>query len=485
MIMSLSILYILPEILLALGVIVVMFSGLFLHGKIRNINYIFFQVFTLLALIATFAKEYLIQTSGSVFEGQVVFSGFAYTLQLVILVLAVFVALYSRDYVKDRKISDGDFYTLLMLCVLGAMVLTAAHSLVTIYVGLELLSLPMYALIAIYRDSGKGLEAAIKYFVLGAIASALLLFGMSFVYGMTGKLDITEIANVLAQGNFAGLQQQFLLVCLVMMIATFLFKLGAFPFHMWLPDVYQGAPNAVANIVATIPKVAAFAMLVNILFVGFPSLKDSWIYLFRIIGILSIFFGSLVALSQTNVKRLLGYSTVSQIGFVLLATTLNPQGYALTAASFYVIVYVFTTLAVFGVLTTISVGGYEVQDLNDLKGFNTKDSWLAFILLIVLFSMAGIPPFGGFIAKLFVVMGLINDGNYFLACFVLFMAVIASFYYVRVIKTMYFDDPDNDETVKPPLTSLIALSINGLVLLFLGIMPMLLLGVLTQVTNVI
>ncbi|AVC43572.1 NADH-quinone oxidoreductase subunit N [Francisella tularensis subsp. novicida] len=483
--MSLSILYILPEILLALGVIVVMFSGLFLHGKIRNINYIFFQVFTLLALIATFAKEYLIQTTGSVFKGQVVFSGFAYTLQLVILVLAVFVALYSRDYVKDRKISDGDFYTLLMLCVLGAMVLIAAHSLVTIYVGLELLSLPMYALIAIYRDSGKGLEAAIKYFVLGAIASALLLFGMSFVYGMTGKLDITEIANVLAHGNFAGLQQQFLLVCLVMMIATFLFKLGAFPFHMWLPDVYQGAPNAVANIVATIPKVAAFAMLVNILFVGFPSLKDSWIYLFRIIGILSIFFGSLVALSQTNVKRLLGYSTVSQIGFVLLATTLNPQGYALTAASFYVIVYVFTTLAVFGVLTTISVGGYEVQDLNNLKGFNTKDSWLAFILLIVLFSMAGIPPFGGFIAKLFVVMGLINDGNYFLACFVLFMAVIASFYYVRVIKTMYFDDPDNDETVKPPLTSLIALSINGLVLLFLGIMPMLLLGVLTQVTNVI
>ncbi|ALB02220.1 NADH-quinone oxidoreductase subunit N [Francisella persica ATCC VR-331] len=483
--MSLSILYILPEILLAIGVIAVIFSGLFLHGKIRNINYIFFQVFTLLALVATFAKEYLIQTSGSVFEGQVVFSGFAYTLQLVILVLAVFVALYSRDYVKDRKISDGDFYTLLMLCVLGAMVLTSAHSLVIIYVGLELLSLPMYALIAIHRDSGKGLEAAIKYFVLGAIASALLLFGMSFVYGITGKLDITEIAKVLAQADLTGLQQQFLLVCLVMMIATFLFKLGAFPFHMWLPDVYQGAPNAVANIVATIPKVAAFAMLVNILFVGFPSLKDSWIYLFRVIGILSIFFGSLVALSQTNVKRLLGYSTVSQIGFVLLATTLNLQGYALTAASFYVIVYVFTTLAVFGVITTISVGGYEVQDLSDLKGFNTKDSWLAFILLIVLFSMAGIPPFGGFIAKLFVVMGLINDGNYLLACFVLLMAVIASFYYVSVIKTMYFDEPENDQTVKPPLASLIALSVNGLVLLFLGIMPMLLLGILTQVTNVI
>ncbi|MEY8701687.1 NADH-quinone oxidoreductase subunit N [Francisella philomiragia] len=483
--MSLSILYILPEILLALGVIVVMFSGLFLHGKIKNINYIFFQVFTLLALVATFAKEYLIQNSSSVFEGQVVFSGFAYTLQLVILVLAVFVALYSREYVKDRKISDGDFYTLLMLCVLGAMVLTAAHSLVTIYIGLELLSLPMYALIAIYRDSSTGLEAAIKYFVLGAIASALLLFGMSFVYGMTGQLDITDIATALSQGNFTGLEQQFLLVCLVMMIATFLFKLGAFPFHMWLPDVYQGAPNAVANIVATIPKVAAFAMLVNILFVGFPSLKDSWIYLFRVIGILSIFFGSLVALSQTNVKRLLGYSTVSQIGFVLLATTLNPQGYALTAASFYVIVYVFTTLAAFGVLTTISVGGYEVQDLKDLKGFNTKDSWLAFILLIVLFSMAGIPPFGGFIAKLFVIMGLINDGSYVLACFVLFMAVVASFYYVRVIRTMYFDEPENNETVKPPMTSLIALSINGLVLLFLGIMPMLLLGVLSQVTNVI
>ena len=484
MIMNLSILYILPEIFLAVGVLVVMFSGLFLQGKIRNINYIFFQVFISLALIATFAKDYVLQASGLIFDGQVVFSGFAYTLQLVILVLALFVALYSREYVKDRKISDGDFYTLLMLCIMGAMVLTAAHSLVTIYVGLELLSLPLYALIAIYRDSGKGLEASIKYFVLGAIASALLLFGMSFIYGMTGQLDITDIARVLAQNSFTGIEHKFLLVCL-MMIATFLFKLGAFPFHMWLPDVYEGAPNAVANIVATIPKVAAFAMLVNILFVAFPSLKDSWIYLFRVIGILSIFFGSMVALSQTNIKRLLGYSTVSQIGFVLLATTLHPQDYALTAASFYLTVYVFTALAAFGVLTTISVGGYEVQDLKDLKGFNTKNPWLAFILLIVLFSMAGIPPFGGFIAKLFVVMGLVNNGNYALACFVVLMAVIASFYYVRIIRAMYFDELENDDTVKAPLTSLVALSVNGLVLLLLGIVPMMLLGLLSQVVNLI
>ncbi|RUS68841.1 hypothetical protein EGW08_023403, partial [Elysia chlorotica] len=329
-------------------------------------------------------------------------------------------------------ISDGDFYTLLMLCILGAMVLTAAHSLMSIYVGLELLSLPLYALIAINRNSRSGLEASIKYFVLGAIASALLLFGMSFVYGLTGQLDIADIAKFLSTANFSEIQNQFLLVCLVMMIATFLFKLGAFPFHMWLPDVYEGAPNAVANIVATIPKVAAFAMLINILFIGFPSLKDQWVYLFRVIGILSIFFGSLVALSQTNIKRLLGYSTVSQVGFILLAITLEPQAYALTTASFYLTVYVFTTLAVFGVLTAISVGGYEVQTLDDLKGFNTKSPWLAFIMLIILFSMAGIPPFGGFIAKLFVVMGLINGGHIGLACFVLFMAVIASFYYVRV-----------------------------------------------------
>ena len=483
--MNISILYILPEILLAVGVIVVMFSGLFLQGKIRNINYIFFQLFIALALIATFAKDYVLQSSGSIFEGQVVFSGFAYTLQLVILVLALFVALYSREYVKDRKISDGDFYTLLMLCIMGAMVLTSAHSLVTIYVGLELLSLPLYALIGIYRKSSVGLEAAIKYFVLGAIASALLLFGMSFVYGITGQLDITDIASFLATHDFSTLEHKFLLICLVLMCATFLFKLGAAPFNMWLPDVYEGAPNAVANIVATIPKVAAFAMLVNILFVGFPSLKDSWIYLFRVIGIMSIFFGSLVALSQTNIKRMLGYSTVSQVGFVLLATTLHPQEYALTAASFYLIVYVFTALAAFGVLTTISVGGYEVQDLKDLKGFNSKNPWLAFILLIVLFSMAGIPPFGGFIAKLFVVMGLINDTDYALACFVLFMAVIASFYYMRVIRTMYFDEPENDEEVKAPLTSLVALSVNGLVLLLLGIMPMMLLGILSQVVNVI
>ncbi|AJC48516.1 NADH-quinone oxidoreductase subunit N [Allofrancisella guangzhouensis] len=482
--MNLSVIFILPEILLAIGVLVVMFSGLFLHGKIRNINYIFFQVFVSLALIATFAKEYILQ-AGSAFEGQVVFNGFAYTLQLVILVLSLFVALYSREYVKDRKISDGDFYTLLILAILGSMVLTAAHNLITIYIGLELLSLPLYALIAIYRESGKGLEAAIKYFILGAIASGLLLFGMSFVYGITGQLDITNIAKFITTNSFDSLEYKFLLICLVMMTATFLFKLGAAPFNMWLPDVYEGAPNAVANIVATIPKVAAFAMLVNILFVGFPEFKTSWVYLFRVIGIASIFFGSLVALSQTNIKRLLGYSTVSQIGFVLLATTLEPQGYALVAASFYVVVYVFTTLAAFGVLTTISIGGYEVQSFNDLKGFNTKDPWLAFIFLIVLFSMSGIPPFGGFIAKLFVIMGLINNGSYILACFVLFMAVIASFYYIRIIKMMYFDEPENEEAVKAPLTSLVALSVNGLVLLFLGIMPMMLLSVLSKVVNVI
>ncbi|MFC4892976.1 NADH-quinone oxidoreductase subunit N [Pseudofrancisella aestuarii] len=482
--MNLSIFYVLPEILLAIGVLVVMFSGLFLHGKIKNINYIFSQLFIALALVATFAKDNFLQ-AGVTFEGQVVFSGFAYTLQIVILILALFVTLYSREYIKDRKISDGDFYTLLMLCILGAMVLTAAHSLVSIYIGLELLSLPMYALIAIYRSSGRGLEASIKYFVLGAIASALLLFGMSFVYGITGQLDVTDIAKALAAGHFTGIERQLLLVCVVLMISSFLFKLGAFPFHMWLPDIYEGAPNAVATIVATIPKIAAFAMLVNILFVGFPSLKDSWIYLFRVIGILSIFFGSLVALSQTNIKRLLGYSTVSQVGFILLAISLHPQEYALVTASFYIIVYVFTALAIFGALTAISVGGYEIETLNDLKGFNTKNSWLAFIMLIVLFSMAGIPPFGGFIAKLFVIVGLINNGDYVLACFVLFMAVVASFYYVRVIKVMYFDDPENDTKVKAHKSTLLALSVNGLFLLLLGIMPLALLSTLAQVINVI
>ena len=482
--MNLSIFYVLPEILLAVGVLVVMFSGLFLQGKIRNINYIFAQMFIVAALIATFAKDYFVQT-GVTFDGQVVFSGFAFTLQIVILVLSIFVTIYSREYVKDRKISDGDFYTLLMLSILGAMVLTAAHSLVTIYVGLELLSLPMYALLAIYRSSSRGLEASIKYFVLGAIASALLLFGMSFIYGMTGQLDVTDIAKALNTASYTGIEHQFLLVCLVLMIATFMFKLGAFPFHMWLPDIYEGAPNAVATMVASIPKVAAFAMLVNILFVAFPSLKDSWIYMFRVVGILSIFFGSLVALSQTNIKRLLGYSTVSQIGFVFVAISLAPQEYALVSASFYIIVYTFTALAIFGALTAISVGGYEVETLQDLKGFNTKNPWLAFIILIVLLSMAGIPPFGGFIAKLFVVMGLINGGDYFLACFVLFMAVIASFYYVRVIKFMYFDEPENDTKVVAHKSTLAALSVNGLFLLLLGIMPLALMSVLNQVVNVI
>ena len=482
--MDLSIFYILPEILIAVGVLAVMLSGIFLHGKIRNINYIVAQFFIVLALLASLVKEYFI--GHGVSETQVVFSGFAYTFQVVILIVSLFVTLYAREYVRDRKISNGDFYTLLMLCILGALVLTTAHTLITIYVGLELLSLPMYALIAIYRNSGRGLEASIKYFVLGAIASALLLFGMSFIYGLTGQLDVTAISTALSHGDITFATQSMVLISIVLMLITFLFKLGAFPFHMWLADIYEGAPNAVANIVATIPKLAAFATLVNLLFIAFPTEKDNWVFMFRIIGILSIFFGSLVALSQTNIKRLLGYSTVSQVGFILLAISLEPQNFALLSSSFYIITYVLTALAVFGVLTAMSVGGYEVENISDLSGFNSRSPILAFLMLVILFSMAGIPPFGGFISKLFVIMGLVNNGSYGLACFVLFMAVIGSFYYLRVIKVMYFEEPkDNDKVINVHGSTIIALCINGFFLLLLGILPFILMTPLSQVVNVI
>ncbi|WP_440993905.1 NADH-quinone oxidoreductase subunit NuoN [Cysteiniphilum litorale] len=472
-----NIITILPEITLGIAALVVMLADLFFGKKVKNIAYILTQVFLIIA--AWILLKSLNSHIHVGFEGQTLSNELTFILQEVIVLVAFFVFIYCKEYIEDRKLPQGEFYVLSLLSILGALVLTSAHSLLTIYIGLELLSLPLYALLAIRRGFATGAEAAIKYFVLGAIASGLLLYGMSFIYGVTGSLDLTEIGKYLANPEMA--HSQIVLIAMVLMIATATFKLGAVPFHMWVPDVYEGSPNAVTAFLASVPKVAAFAMLVNILMIGMPAQAFAWSKVLTVLAVLSIFFGNLLALAQKNVKRMLGYSTISHIGFVLLALILNPAAFAVSTALFYVIIYVLMSAAGFGVLIVLSVRGNEVENLADFAGLNRRNPWIAFIMLIVMFSMAGIPPLSGFTAKLFVIMGLIDTGHLGLGIYALIMSVIACYYYLRVIKSMYFDLPKNQTPVYANKVTLFGLSINAALILFLGVFPALLVTLISPI----
>lgn len=462
-----NIVTILPEITIGIAVLVVMLADLFLGKLIKNISYIvtqFFLIITAWVLLISLRSHIYFG-----FEGHTSSNELTFVLQEFIVLVAFLIFIYCKEYLEDRNLPQGEFYILSLLSILGAMVLTSAHSLLTIYIGLELLSLPLYALLAIRRDFARGAEAAIKYFVLGAIASGLLLYGMSFIYGVTGSLDLSEIGNYLATPNEA--HKKIVLIAMVLMITTATFKLGAVPFHMWVPDVYEGSPNAVTVFLASVPKVAAFAMLVNILMIGMPSQFFAWSKVLTVLAVISIFFGNLMALAQQNLKRMLGYSTISHIGFVLIALILNPQAFAITTSLFYVIVYVLMSAAAFGVLIVLSVRGNEVENIADFAGLNQRNPWIAFIMLLVMFSMAGIPPLSGFTAKLFVIMGLIDSGHLVLGIYALIMSVIACYYYLRVIKSMYFDLPENKTLVYANKITLFGLSINAGLILLLGIFP--------------
>ncbi|WP_239986777.1 NADH-quinone oxidoreductase subunit NuoN [Fastidiosibacter lacustris] len=472
-----NIITVLPEITLSIGALVVMLSDLFWGKRVKNIAYILTQLFLIIA--SWILLKSLLSHVHVGFEGQTLSNELTFVLQEVIVLVAFFVFIYCKEYIEDRQLPQGEFYVLALLSILGALVLTSAHSLLTIYIGLELLSLPLYALLAIRRGFAKGAEAAIKYFVLGAIASGLLLYGMSFIYGITGSLDLTEIGKYLT--NPTAAHMDIVLIAMVLMITTATFKLGAVPFHMWVPDVYEGSPNAVTAFLASVPKVAAFAMLVNILMIAMPAQSFAWTKVLMVLAVISIFFGNLMALAQKNLKRLLGYSTISHVGFVLLALILNPTAFAVSTALFYVIIYVLMSAAAFGVLIVLSVKGNDVENLGDFAGLNRRNPWIAFLMLIVMFSMAGIPPLSGFTAKLFVIMGLVDTGHLGLAIYALIMSVIAAYYYLRVIKVMYFELPKNQTPVYANKVTLFGLSINTGLILLLGVFPALLVTLITPI----
>jgi NADH-quinone oxidoreductase subunit N len=402
------------------------------------------------------------------FGGQFVDDMMADVLKLMTYLSTITVMVYSRAYLIERNLFKGEFFVLALFATLGMMVMISANHFLVLYVGLELLSLSLYALVAMRRDNAQATEAAMKYFVLGALASGLLLYGMSILYGLTGTLEL----NKLAASVYMGVANPMLLSFgLVFLVAGLGFKLGVAPFHMWVPDVYQGAPSAVTLFIGSAPKLAAFAFTMRILVDGLQPAVGEWQGMLAVMAVLSMAIGNLAAIMQTNIKRMLAYSTISHMGFLLLGILSGTfAGYSVSM--FYAIVYVLMSLGTFGLVVYLSQNGYEAENLDDFKGLNQRHPWLAALMAMLMFSMAGIPPFVGFYAKLSVLQALVGAGWLWLALVAVLFSLIGAFYYLRVVKILYFDSPHADAQ---PLTihadSRALLSLNGLAVLLLGLAP--------------
>ena len=377
------------------------------------------------------------------------------------------VLVYSRDYLQERGLYKGEFFVLALFALLGMMVMISASHFLTLYLGLELLSLSLYAMVALQRDSSIATEAAMKYFVLGALASGMLLYGMSMVYGVTGSLALGDIAIALQDGTDLRIP---LVFGIVFIVAGLAFKLGAVPFHMWVPDVYHGAPTAMTLFIGSAPKIAAFAFVVRILGQGLESQVAEWRDMLIILAVLSMAVGNLAAIAQTNLKRMLAYSTISHMGFMLLGILAGTQnGYS--SAMFYVLVYALMSLGGFGMILLLSRTGFEADQLDDFKGLNQRSPWLAFLMLLLMCSMAGVPPTVGFYAKLSVLQAVVELGYVWLAVAAVLFSLVGAFYYLRIVKLMYFDAPHDTTPIVTSPDTRVLMSANGLAVLVLGILP--------------
>ncbi len=388
-------------------------------------------------------------------------------LKLFLYLTVAVVLVYSRDYLRQRGLYKGEFFALTLFALLGMMVMVSASHFLSLYLGLELLSLSLYAMVALQRDSSVATEAAMKYFVLGALASGMLLYGMSMVYGVTGSLGLGDIAIALQDGTDLYIP---LVFGIVFIVAGLAFKIGAVPFHMWLPDVYHGAPTAMTLFIGSAPKIAAFAFIVRILGQGLESQAGDWRGMLVILAVLSMGLGNIAAIAQTNLKRMLAYSTISHMGFMLLGILAGSQnGYG--SAMFYMLVYVLMSLGAFGMILLLSRAGFEADQLDDFKGLNRRSPWLAFMMLLLMFSFAGIPPTVGFYAKLAVLQAVVEIDYVWLAVVAVMFALIGAFYYLRVVKLMYFDEPHDTAPITTSSDTRVVMSVNGLAILALGIMP--------------
>jgi NADH-quinone oxidoreductase subunit N len=456
-----------PELFLLVMACVILIADLFISDDNRIVTYGLTQATLAGCALLTFftGNAEPVYT----FSGMFVDDLMADALKLLTCLAVITILVYARAYTVARGMFRGEFFALALFATLGMMVMISANHLLTLYLGLELLSLSLYAMVALQRDSVKATEAAMKYFVLGALASGMLLYGMSMLYGATGTLEITLLAQLSAEGVRAP---AVLVFALVFIVAGLGFKLGAVPFHMWVPDVYQGAPTAVTLFIGSAPKFAAFAIVMRLLAqaLGADELFEEWRQMLLIMAVLSLAIGNLTAIMQTNLKRMLAYSTISHMGFLLLGVLSGTiDGYG--AGMFYVVVYVLMTLGAFGVILLLTRGGFEAEDLDDYRGLNQRSPWYAFLMLLLMFSMAGIPPTVGFYAKLSVLQAVVQVGLWWVAVIAVIFSLIGAFYYLRIVKLMYFDEPRDNAPVRAGGDVRALLSVNGLAVIVLGIAP--------------
>ena len=480
MIDNISWLAVYPEIVLLVMACVIALVDLWVKSPRRTATY----VLTMLTLAVVAALEGVYASSGNTFYGfgnMVVSDAMGNWLKCFATIAVMVTLVYSRPYAADRDmLRGGEMFTLSMFALLGMFIMISGNNFLVIYLGLELLTLSSYALVALRRDNATATEAAMKYFVLGAMASGFLLYGLSMLYGATGSLDIGQVFKAVLSGQ---VKHQVLVFGLVFVVAGLAFKLGVVPFHMWIPDVYQGAPTAITLMIGSAPKLAAFAITMRLLVDGLLPLAIDWQQMLAVLAIGSLLIGNLAAIAQTNLKRMLAYSTISQMGFVLLGLlsgVINGQvnsavaENAYSASMFYVVTYVLTTLATFGVILLLAREGFESEEISDLAGLNQRSPLYAGVMAICLFSMAGIPPLVGFYAKLAVLQSLLASGQtayIALAVFAVVMSLIGAFYYLRVVKVMYFDAPLTATSVSAPLDVRFVLTLNGALVLVLGLLP--------------
>ncbi len=478
MIDKLSWITVYPEIVLLAMACVIALVDLYVTSPRRTATY----VLTLLTLGVVAVLQALYATGGQTmygFGGMTVSDPMSNWLKCFATIAMMVTLVYGRPYSADRgMMRGGEVFTLGMFSLLGMFIMISGSNFLVIYMGLELLTLSSYALVALRRDNATASEAAMKYFVLGALASGFLLYGLSMMYGATGSLDIAAVFKAINSGN---VKHQVLVFGLVFIVAGLAFKLGVVPFHMWVPDVYQGAPTSVTLMIGGAPKLAAFAITIRLLVEGMLPLAIDWQQMLAVLSIGSLLIGNLAAIAQTNLKRMLAYSTISQMGFVLIGllsgvvngNTLSATT-AYSSAMFYVITYVLTTLATFGVILILARDGFESEEITDLAGLNQRSPLYAAIMAICMFSLAGIPPMVGFYAKLSVLQSLVSSGQtpqIALAIFAVMMSLIGAFYYLRVVKVMYFDEPITATTVSAGTDVRTVLCINGALVLLLGLFP--------------
>jgi NADH-quinone oxidoreductase subunit N len=456
---------VLPEIFLLIMACAVLIVDVLLADENRYITY----VLSLASLAGAAFITYLtaVPEPAYTFSNMFVDDPMSDVLKLVIFTTVALTLVYGKSYIGERGMFRGEFFVLALFATLGMMVMVSAGHFLTLYLGLELLSLSLYSMVALHRDNSVASEAAMKYFVLGALASGMLLYGMSMLYGVTGSLDIGEVAQIIDSGVS---RPTVLAFGLVFIVAGLGFKLGAVPFHMWIPDVYHGAPTAVTLFIGTAPKVAAFAFVLRLLVEGLQGAIGDWQNMLIVMAVLSLAIGNVTAIAQSNLKRMLAYSAISHMGFLLLGILSGSlAGYS--AAMFYVVVYALMSLAGFGMILLLSRQGFESEELDDLKGLNARHPWYAFVMLLIMFSMAGIPPTVGFYAKLLILQALVGADLIWLAVVAVLFALIGAYYYLRIVKLMYFDAPKDEQTVRAEGDIRILLSANGAAILLLGILP--------------